>query len=573
MPLFSSDWPEMPLEEPTDTTFTEYFFKSVTRYADLVALIDPDRRESVTFDELRCRTGLVIRALSEIGVRKGHNIGTFVGNSIEYLVFFLAANQIGAILVPLNPAYKLQEFEHYFTQAKADWILTENEYASKVRESQKLMDRISSLIVLPCRDDALLLKSFTNTKYLEDEPHPNPNTKNFIWQDSYTMSTDPAVIFFSSGTTGPPKGVVLSQRALCAHIAIANHFRASSNLDDGDFVTLTNKDTVYGCLPFFHAGGLLTVFVMLAQGAKVMINRRFDEDVFIQNIDEYQVTVLNLVPPLLEFLAQSPKADPTLLTSLKYIYVGAAKVRPDLEDIISQKFPNVEQVLQLYGSTEAGVLVFMMPRKLKFDLLSPKVGSCGIPLPGVEPRILPSPSLETSSHFRFGELLLKTATMMTSYIDGGNNAAESPFDKDGFLHTGDIVRLDSDGFFYIAGRTKELIKVRGWQVSPYELEEALKKRFASILDIAVIGIPDEKLDEQPSAVIVLAPGRMLSGGEVEMYIEDNFVSYKHLKGGVQFVDSLPRTPSGKLDRPAILAMLTTESSTESEAETESEVKL
>uniref|UniRef100_A0AC35FNG7 Uncharacterized protein n=1 Tax=Panagrolaimus sp. PS1159 TaxID=55785 RepID=A0AC35FNG7_9BILA len=312
------------------------------------------------------------------------------------------------------------------------------------------------------------------------------------------------------------------------------------------------------------AGGLLTTLLMLAQGAKVLINRKFHEDEFLENISKYEVSVLLLVPPILEFLCYAPKVDPTKLSTVQYIFVGAAKVRSEHEAGVIKRLPYLNKVLQLYGSTEAGVLVFMMPQKVS----STKIGSTGLPLPGVEAKVSESPLLEYSANYSYGELLLKTTTQMSRYLnaDSEEDSESSLFDEEGFMKTGDLVRVDSDGFYYIVGRLKELIKVRGWQVSPYELEEALRNRFDAIMDIGIVGLPADSDGEQPTAVVVLAPGTMLSAGEIEQYVEDNFVSYKKLVGGVHFVDSLPTSPSGKLDRKELLRWLL-ESSEDEDDET------
>uniref|UniRef100_A0AC34FR54 AMP-dependent synthetase/ligase domain-containing protein n=1 Tax=Panagrolaimus sp. ES5 TaxID=591445 RepID=A0AC34FR54_9BILA len=370
------------------------------------------------------------------------------------------------------------------------------------------------------KNDANPTKLNSRTKVLQRSATVIPETsdenrKSFIWPNSDASEDDDAMIFFSSGTTGPPKAIVLSQKSLNAYLILMNTLKTDPN---ESFVTLSNKDTVYGVLPYFHAGGLLTTLLMLAQGAKVLINRRFHEDEFLENISKYEVSVLLLVPPILEFLCYAPKVDPTKLSTVQYIFVGAAKVRPEHELGVIKRLPYLNKVLQLYGSTEAGVLVFMMPQSVS----STKNGSTGLPLPGVEAKVSASPSLEYSTNYTYGELLLKTTTQMSRYLNNDSEeaeASESLFDEEGFMKTGDLVRVDSDGFYYIVGRLKELIKVRGWQVSPYELEEALRNRFNAITDIGIVGLPADSDGEQPTAVVVLAPGTMLSAGEIEQYVE------------------------------------------------------
>uniref|UniRef100_A0A914BXW9 Uncharacterized protein n=1 Tax=Acrobeloides nanus TaxID=290746 RepID=A0A914BXW9_9BILA len=518
--------------DPPDISFTNYFLDIISEFSEDVALIDPLTEKELKFSDFKIEIENFYLTLAKIGIHKNEVVGIFAGNSPEYLFLCLACWKLGAIICPLNPAYKRGEFEKYFKEVAISWLFTEKEYLEKFAN----VDIIAT-------NKIFILEEFTKISIKEKCPIEKCHQA--------VKNNDNAVIFYSSGTTGPPKGVVLTHNALSAHLAIIISLRNSH-----DFLILTPNDTVFGVLPYFHAGGLLTLFCMLAQRAKVIINRKFSEEEFLKTIEKYQASILNLVPPLLEFLAYSPKISSYKLSSLRYIYVGAAKVNPELQNAVECRLQNLgetrlEKIIQLYGLTEAGVIVLMSPIN---EIASKKEGTCGIPLPGVECKIVYSESLQEVAPGDTGELILKTKTMMKEYF-GEPEKTRQTFTSEGWLRTGDLVYKDSDGYFYIVGRVKELLKVRGWQVSPYELEEALKHNFSSIKEVVIIGLPDSSSGEIPAAVIVLQKDHQLDSKDVEDFVKDNFVSYKQLKGGVFFVDELPQTASGKINRPAVLNMV------------------
>ncbi|CAJ0572219.1 unnamed protein product, partial [Mesorhabditis spiculigera] len=271
-------------------------------------------------------------------------------------------------------------------------------------------------------------------------------------------------------------------------------------------------------------------------------------------IEAYKVTVINVVPPILSFLATSPLLKEFDLESLRMIYVGAARVAPDLIAKTRDAFSQPVQVVQLYGMTEAGLLIFMTPPD------NDRLDSVGLPLPGVEYKIL-DPSGNAVDVDIPGELYLRTPCLLAGYRNGEKLDFLSP---DGWFPSGDLARVDGDGFISIVGRTKEMIKVRGWQVSPYELEEAIKTNIFGVEDVAIIGVEVEEglrksgcttaatlpqsIGQRPYAFVV---GPECDAEAVKRFVEENFVSYKHL-AGVSIVDELPRTASGKLCRHKLL---------------------
>ncbi|CAG9531306.1 unnamed protein product [Cercopithifilaria johnstoni] len=473
-------------------SFYEYFIGTIMQFGNEIALNDPETMKFVTYSELINRSQQMLSALIRIGIQHGDVIGTYVGNSSDYITFILAATGLGAILVPLNPAYKSYEIEKYFKKASVKWILTE----------EKLLEKI---------------------QHLENME---------------------AIIFFSSGTTGLPKGILLSHNTLIANVEL---IRKTQGIKCGKYemVSLNGMDVVYGVLPYFHAGGLLTVFGLLGLGVQIIINRKFDGKQFLETLSSYQVTTALLVPPVLKFLAVTPNLNLETFHSLKQIFVGSAHVNESLIKMVKHRLPKTE-IIQLYGATEVGALVFMEP-------LYPtgKDESCGILLPGVECKIMKSSSNEECKEMEIGEIWLKTTTMMQGYLDKTTDTDDAFVD--GWFRTGDLGYYDFDQFIYITGRIKEMIKVRGWQVSPYEIEETIEE-LKDVELCAVIGIPDEYSGQLPKAYIQLRDGCQLDENIIHQLLNTKFASYKQLKGGIQFISNMPINSAGKISRRELLKM-------------------
>uniref|UniRef100_A0A158Q880 AMP-binding domain-containing protein n=1 Tax=Elaeophora elaphi TaxID=1147741 RepID=A0A158Q880_9BILA len=527
---------------PTITkSFYEYFIETIKQFGNKIALNDPETTKFVTYSKLANRSEQMLNALMRIGIQHGDVIGTYVSNSSDFVTFVLAAIGLGAVLVPLNPTYKTYEIEKYFKKASVKWILTE----------ERLFERI---------------------RHLE-------------------MGSMQAIIFFSSGTTGLPKGILLNHSALIANVELVRKAQGMK-CAKYEMVGLSGMDVVYGVLPYFHAGGLLTVFGLLGLGAQILVNRKFDSEQFVTTLSNYQagisfflpilislakkehmierfesveflfssclinsivinkklrsnfnfhiyqttVTTALLVPPVLKFLAVTPNLNPEAFHSLKQIFVGSAHVNESL----------IETVKHLYGTTEAGAFVFMQPLYSEG-----KNASCGILLPNVECKIMKLSSNEECEEMEIGEIWLKTATMMQGYLDRTVHT-DGTF-VDGWFRTGDLGYCDLDQFIYITGRIKDMIKVRGWQVSPYEIEEAIHE-LKGVQSCAVIGIPDEYSGQLPKAYIQLRDGCQMDENTIHQLMKSKFASYKQLKGGIQFISNMPVNSAGKISRMDLLKM-------------------
>ncbi|KAH7708104.1 AMP-dependent synthetase/ligase [Aphelenchoides avenae] len=516
-----------------ESSFTDYFLLVTKRFDDKIALHDILADKKFTYADLAKACDEYSSILRRTGIRPGEIIGTYVGNSTSFIVFCLAAWKVGAVVCPINPGYKEAEICKYFGDAGVQWILCENlSLCPLVKKDETLRRIVKGLIVMEANEDG----SLADLEVLQR----NASSQSLPRSD---VPSDTATIFFSSGTTGPPKGVLWSHRQLSAHLDIIISLKCSKVMP-----VLSPPDVVYGVLPFFHAGGLVTAYCMLAQGATLLVDRRFNKDSFFETLSKHRVTVLNVVPPALELIAHSPETGKWDLSSLKYVFVGAAKVSSLTQSLVRERLPTLLDVVQLYGSTEAGVLLCMTPIKA---YLKSKMDTCGIFLPGAEAKLI-----DVGENGGMKELCVKARTMMSSYLnDEDGQMKSSIFTEDGWLRTGDLATIDNDGFVSIVGRLKEVLKVRGWQVSPYELEDALKKRFPQIDEVAVFGVPNRESGELPAAAIVQKRDQTLTEEHIKAFVASNFISYKQLKGGVFFVENLPKTETGKVNRLKILGTL------------------
>ena len=336
--------------------------------------------------------------------------------------------------------------------------------------------------------------------------------------------SDLAAIPYSSGTTGLPKGVMLTHRNLVANV-----------LQSEEVIRMESDDVVIGVLPFFHIYGQTVIMNMgLHNGAPIVTMPRFDLDQFLGLIEEHRVTIANVVPPIALALAKHPAVDGADLSSLRLIMSGAAPLGAELSDAVSTRLDVA--TVQGYGMTETSPVTHVCP--IEPDRI--KAGTIGLPVPGTETRVVDP---ETREDGRRGELLIRGPQVMAGYLNN-ESATRHTIDADGWLHTGDVAEVDDDGYFAIVDRLKELIKYKGFQVPPAELE-AILITHPAVADCAVIGVPDEEAGELPKAFVVCS-------GEVE---DDEILEFVAAKVSPQKkirllerIEAIPKSASGKILR-------------------------
>jgi acyl-CoA synthetase (AMP-forming)/AMP-acid ligase II len=431
-------------------------------------------------------------------------------NLPEYAIAFHGICAAGAVNTTVNPLYTARELTHQLTDSRAKLLITVPPFLEVAREAAG-ESGIEEVFVVGDADGA------TPFAELFGDPDQAPDVE-------IDPAEDLAVLPYSSGTTGLPKGVMLTHRNLVANLAQTQAALAT----DPD-------DVLIAVLPFFHIYGQTVIMNLgLQAGARIVTMPRFDLDQFLSLIAEHDVTRVYVVPPIALALAKHPAVDEADLSSVELIMSGAAPLGAELADRVEQRVGC--PVMQGYGMTELSPVTHMVPPPESKG----RGGKIGVPLPDTEVRVVDPDSGEEADR---GELWIRGPQVMKGYLNNAEATAET-IDDEGWLHTGDIAEVDSEGHFEIVDRLKELIKYKGFQVPPAELESVLLGH-PGIDDAAVIGVPDEEAGEIPKAFVV-APDDV-SDDEIMEFVAERVSPQKRIRL-VERVDEIPKSPSGKILR-------------------------
>ncbi|XP_067654711.1 uncharacterized protein [Haliotis asinina] len=506
-----------PTVDIPDVNFAQFVLSKYSEFGDLKALMDATTGRTLTFRELRESVFRVGSGLTRLGVRKGDTVLMFSTNCIEYLITMLACGAIGAVLSTANPSYTANELRRQLEHSKSNTVIVLSDFISTVEQAVKsseiLQRSVKNIIVI---GQASGYRSFSTL--LED------NGKAF--PDVDTSSNDVLLIPYSSGTTGLPKGVMLSHRNI---IANAVQIIATMKMEAG-------RDSLLGVLPQFHIYGMVVSQICSTiQGAAYVTMPRFIAQDFLTAVKNNEITYLHLVPPLVLFLAKDPTVT-DYISSVHTIISGAAPLGKDLCEQLKER--TSASLLQVYGLTETSPVICL-------DHGPAKLGSVGPLVPNTEGKIVDVESGKDLCRGESGEIIMRGPQVMLGYLD--NQEATDATIKNSWLHTGDIGHFDEDGRLTVTDRLKELIKYKGFQVPPAELESVLLSH-PGVKDAAVMGVPDDEAGELPKAFVVLKPGQTLTPQDIKEFVKENVTSYKQLRGGVKMVDNIPKTTSGKILR-------------------------
>jgi len=352
---------------------------------------------------------------------------------------------------------------------------------------------------------------------------------------------------YSSGTTGVPKGVMITSGNLKAHIS-------QIAVDDLGYYNPPVSDTYQPVtlllLPMYHIFATQVAMRMLRACHKFVIMPQFSADNLINALEKYEPTFTHMVPPLVSLCANDPRFTTKHLQSLKYVGVGAAPLGDTVIKKFEAKTKNT-QLIEGLGMSEAPCIT-TIPMNIR------KPGSCGILPSNTDAKIIDSSSGKTLGPGKVGELCVRGPQVMKGYLKNEEETKHTIKDG-GWLHTGDLSYYDDEEYFFIVGRLKELIKVNALQVAPAELENILKKH-PKIADVAVIGVPDEKKGQVPFGFVVKKKGidEEIIEEEIHNFLKDKVAEYKYLAGGIEFMDVIPCSPAGKILRKDLLNYYTKE---------------
>jgi acyl-CoA synthetase (AMP-forming)/AMP-acid ligase II len=511
--IFRSPYPDIEIPEISLTAFA---LRHAERLADKPALIDGTNGRALTYGALAETIRRVAAGLAQRGVRKGDAFAIYAPNSLEYVVAFHAVASLGGIVVPLNPAYTVDELSHVLDDTGAVYLLTGPGGLDRATEAARRCG-IREVFVF---GEAQGVTPFASLLTSDGEPPIVP----------IDPRRDVVYLPYSSGTTGLPKGVMRTHFSLVAS--------ASQWVSAGE---LAEDDVLPGYLPFFHAVGvLLTLNLGLMAGATSVLMPRFDLASLLQLVQDYGITRLNVVPPIVVALAKEPMVDDYDLSTVRAVVCGGAPVGEDVARLCAARLGC--PVKQMYGMTEVGAT-----HSAPDDLDPSKIGSIGPCLPNTECKVIDVVTGTELGPGQQGELWVRTPAMMKGYFNQPD-ATAATIDAGGWLHTGDVGSADEDGWFTIVDRLKELIKYKAYQVAPAELEAILLSHPA-VADAAVIPSPDARAGEVPKAFVVLKTGA--TPEELMAFVAARVAPYKKVRL-VEFVELIPRSPSGKILRRVLV---------------------
>ncbi|KAK2150162.1 hypothetical protein LSH36_420g02030 [Paralvinella palmiformis] len=512
---------------PDDISFPDLILQRATEYGNRTALIDAQTDVTMTYAELRDNILRAASSLYERGLRKAEVTLIISNNHVLFPVACYAVTYLGGIASTVNPHYTTEELRYMVEDTSCSRIITQSPLINKVQRAVRGYTGLQEILLLDSKD------GYTSLKELIDSGNPK-----FVSPVRINPVQDIAFLPYSSGTTGRSKGVMLSHYNL-----IANMYQ---DMHPSVVFGVHHPETFIVFLPFYHIYALSTIMSLgLIQGDILVVIEKYNLQLYMNCIYRYKATLLHMVPPVALQLAKANKSK-NFMASVHTIFCGAAPLGPDVERSVLQR-TGISTFRQGYGLTETSSTSHIAPVKHW------KHGSCGLLLPNTECKVRDLETNEALGPNKDGEILLRGPQIMKGYWRRPISTANA-IDAKGWFHTGDIGHYDEDGHFYIVDRLKELIKWKALQVPPAEIEEVLLKHPA-VADVAVIGISDKEAGEVPRAYVVVKRGVKVTEKDIIDFVTARVAPHKKLRGGVQFIAEIPKSPSGKILRRILRGMM------------------
>ncbi len=518
------EWERMP---------TRYILQELSRYkigtfAHIIhrhALLRPDKEafvyqsERITYAEFNARVNSLVHALQAMGVNKGDSIGILSWNCLDYLIVYGAAMKGGYILSRFNPRLTAEELNYLINYSEADTLFVGSELVDVTNSLRPQLPKVKNFVSLEDRAADMAYLNELLTSYPSEEP------------DVQVEEDDGLYIVYTSGTTGVPRGAVYAHRQ-----AWEDSRTYTINLG------IQSDDKHVQIAPIFHIAGDTMLRSILYAGGCNIIMKFFDPAATLQLIQDEKATHVSIVPTHLIAMLAVPNVDKYDVGSLKYIWYGGS---PMPLEVLKRGLETFGPVFgQGYGQSESGPAICHLPKQEHNVLGRPEekiLGSVGQPDIGVQVRVVNEAGNDVAPG-KMGEIIVRSKHMMLEYWNKPDDTSNTIVD--GWLHTGDMGCYDEKGYIYIVDRKKDMIITGGENVYPREIEEILYKHPA-VQEVAVIGIPDPYWVEKVHAVVTLKKGASVTADELIALCKKNLAGYKSPKS-VEFTDSLPKNPSGKI---------------------------
>jgi len=478
---------------------------------------DPDRPflryldRSYTYGSFDARTDELAGGLAELGVGAGDVVSVFLPNCLEFLEAWWAILKAGAVLGPINPAYTGVEAGYVIDHSEAVALVTDARGAGVIASERDGLQHLHNVISIEQGAGDVTLNELGSRGAPTPDPVREPN--------------DLAAILYTSGTTGKPKGAMLT------------HTNELVNATQGaELVPLGPGERVGMLLPLFHANAqVVTCVIPMMIGCEVVMWERFSASKFWDTVRELEPATISAVPTILAAVLSAPGA-PEGGSSLRYVICGAAPLSVEMLNAFQDRFGI--RILEGFGMTETTCISSINPY-----YGDRKAGSIGLPVRGQQMQIVTEAG-SVAAPGEYGEITIRGANVMAGYLKNEEATADSI--RDGWLHSGDIGYMDEDGYFFIVDRTKDMIIRGGENIYPREIEEVIYEH-GSVLEVAVIGVPHEFRGEEVLAVVAARPGAELDADELSEFVAARLAKYK-LPREYVVREELPKTPTGKISK-------------------------
>jgi acyl-CoA synthetase (AMP-forming)/AMP-acid ligase II len=491
---------------------------------DKTAIVFEDKR--YTFSQLSDRVNRLANGLLKLGVKKGDRVAFLQVNCNQCVETYFAVAKTGAIYLPMNFRAKEKELSYMLNTAEANTLVVGDRYIPMINSIRSELKTVKNIMSIEKKAEGLL--------YYEDIIKSSPADDVVVDIDDH----DTTILMYTAGTTGFPKGVMLSHNSFAIYV-MENVTPADPESKDANILTV----------PLYHVAGIQAIMAAIYGGRTLVMERQFDAKEWMELVQREKVNRAMMVPTMLKMLIDHPDFGKYNLKSLKVITYGAAPMPLPVIRKALDVFPGVD-FINAFGQTEtASTITALGPedhhitgtpaeREKKIQRLA----SIGKPMSDIEMKVVDEQGKKLGVG-KVGEILARGPRVMTGYWRDEEKTNKT-IDKDGWVHTGDIGYIDPEGYYFLAGRSSDIIIRAGENISPEELENVIRDH-PKIDDVAIIGVPDETWGEEPLAIVILKKGVKATPEEIMEFCRQNLASFKRPRG-VVFVDSLPRNPMGKI---------------------------